>query len=131
MTSIAKNIIQTNILDGKILKVCLNPFFINLNHRRQKFILETKTKTKLQYNTLPIHSFVEKNKIITSIYKPNLMEYLLYSPVNGEIININYNLLNDLNNVFTKTYQHQDVIDKLCIVEIEVENTAHYFTGYH
>ena len=38
---------------------------------------------------------------------------------------------NILNNVFTKTYQQQDVVNKLCVAEIEVENTTHYFTGYH
>lgn len=129
MNRIARNVIQTNIFNGNILKICFNPIFINLNHRRQQFVLETTHK--LQYETMPIHSIVEKNKIITSIYEPNLMEYLLYSPVDGEIININYDLLTDLNNVFTKTYQQQDVVNKLCVAEIEVEDTSHHFTGYH
>lgn len=129
IVNIAKGIIQTNIYTGNILKICLNPAFLNLNLRRQQFALEHTLN--LKYETLPIHSIVSKDKIITNIYEPKMVEYLFYSPVEGEIININYDLLTDLNKIFTSTYQRQDVIDKLCIAEIEIEDAEKYFMGYN
>jgi hypothetical protein len=129
MSGIARNIIQTNIFNGNIVKICINPIFINLNHKRHQFSFHTQPS--LYFKTLSEKTYIDKNKIITSIYEPSLMEYLFYSPVNGEIININYDLLSNINNVFTKTYQRQDVIDKLCIAEIEIEDNTQYFSGYN
>jgi hypothetical protein len=131
MSGIARNIIQTNIFNGNIVKICLNPIFLNLNLRRHQFSFHTQPS--LHFKTLPEKTYIDKNKIITSIYEPNLMEYLFYSPVDGEIVNVNYDLLSNINNVFTKTYQQQDVIDKLCIaeIEIEIEDNTQYFSGYN
>ena len=127
MLIIPKHVFQKNIFTGNRVKICINPAI--LNNKRKRSLIEKHIQ--IEYKTLKVHSLIEKNNIITSIYKPHIMEYLLYSPVHGKIVNINYDLLHDLDIIFTKTYQIRDILNKLCVAEIEIEDTTKHFTGYH
>ena len=133
--NIARSILQKRVfLNSNKIRLCINPEWININQKHE--INDKIHIPTFEHNIVKKDVYLFKNSLVASIYNRNTFtEYLFYTPNDGTVIKTNKNLLRNINNVFENNYSYSDMLDKLWIAELDIDNefkkSNQWFSGYY
>ena len=132
---IAYNILQKHVIcEPNKIRICINPEWINIKQKRN---FDNRSNIPLfEHNVVKKDMYLFKNSLVASICDKNTFtEYLFYTPNDGTVINTNDELLKNINNIFENKYSYSDMLDKLWIAELNIENdykkSNEWFSGYY
>lgn len=134
--NIAYNILQKRVfLEPSKIRLCINPEWLNV---RKKLALKNDYEDVLlfDYNIVSNNVYLFKNSLVASIYnKDTFTEYLFYTPNSGTVSKTNDALFKNINNIFNCNYYYSDMLEKLWIAELNIDNgldqSNKWFSGYY